>query len=83
MSLPRRLLPGRTFSTTRRTARRAFFLTPSAETNEIVRYALGVALERNPQIALFALLVHVNHVHALLGDRGDGSEPSRLPAFKQ
>ncbi len=83
MSLPRRLLPGRTYSTTRRTARRVFFLKPSPETNAIVRYALGAALVRHPRIALYALLAHVNHVHAVLGDRGDGSEPWQLPAFKQ
>ena len=83
MTLPRRLLPGRTYSTTRRTARRVFFLTPSPEVNAIVRYALGVALMRHPQIALFALMANANHVHAVLDDRGDGSEPSQLPAFMQ
>ncbi len=83
VSLPRRLLPDRTYSTTRRTARRVFFLTPSPETNAIVRYALGAALMRHPRIALFAFLAHVNHIHAVLGDRGDAREPSQLPAFKQ
>ncbi len=47
MTLARRLVPGRTHSATRRTARRCFLLTPTDAVNQIVLCALGVAVNRH------------------------------------
>ena len=75
--LPRRLLPGQSHSATRRVRDRAFLLRPSQPVNEIVLYALGVALQRH-DVDLHALVVESNHVHTNLTDRG---ETSALPDF--
>ena len=74
--LPRRLLPGQSHSATRR-VRDAFLLRSSQADNEIVLYALGVALEHH-DVDLHALVAEPNHVHTNLTDSGD---TAALPDF--
>ncbi len=81
MSLPRRLVPGRTHSVTRRTARRCFFLTPTDEVNQIVLYALGVALSRH-DVELHAFMAEATHHHSNLTDGGDASSLRRASGWR-
>lgn len=67
MTLARRLEPGRTHSVTRRCARRTFFLRPDDRVNQIVLYALGVALSRRT-VELHAFLAESNHEHVNVTD---------------
>ncbi len=73
MTVPRRLVPGRTHAVTRRTAGRCFFLRPSERVNQIVLYAIGVALQRNPGVSLHAATWESNHVHSSLTDDSEES----------
>ncbi|MCW8137451.1 MAG: hypothetical protein KIT58_00930 [Planctomycetota bacterium] len=77
MSVARRLVPGRTHSVTRRTARRCFFLRPSSEVEQIVLYALGIAVNRYG-VDLHAFVAESTHYHSSVTD--DGAE-SRLSDF--
>ncbi|MCO5172511.1 MAG: hypothetical protein M9894_39945 [Planctomycetes bacterium] len=67
MSIARRLVPGRTHTATRRTARRCFFLTPSPEVNQVVLYALGVAVNRHG-VDLHAFMAESTHHHTCATD---------------
>ena len=68
MSLPKRLRPGQTHTTTRRVSERRPLLRPIPEINEIVLYALGVAQLRHPGVELHAAMVEPNHKHDALTD---------------
>jgi len=77
MTAPRRILPGVSYMVSRRCSERRFFLGPSKEVNEILRYLLAVAAERFG-IALHAFCVLSNHYHLILTDPA-----GNLPAFGQ
>ena len=81
MSLPRRLVPGRTHAVVRRTARRCFFLVPTKWVRQLVLYVLGLALQRFPHVKLHALMAESNHIHFVLTDDTPAHEPSELPDF--
>ena len=68
MSLPKRLRPGQTHTTTRRISERRPLLKPLPEINEIVLYALGVAQLRHPNVELHAAMIEANHKHDALTD---------------
>jgi REP element-mobilizing transposase RayT len=67
MSLPREVIPGRTYMITRRCSERRFFLRPDHETNNAFIYCLAMAAARTKVQVLF---VHVasNHYHAGIHD---------------
>lgn len=67
MSVARRLVPGRTHVVTRRTAQRCFLLTPSEYSNQIVLYALGLAVNRHG-VELHAFMAESNHHHTCATD---------------
>ena len=81
MSLPRRLLPKQTHTTTRRVSQRQFLLKPTPEVNQILLYALGVALERHPKVAFHGNFAHVNHKHEAVTDTHKPGETSELSDF--
>ena len=67
MAVPRRVLPGSTYFTTRRCVDRRYLLRPSKVVDEILEFALAVAAKR------FGIEVHSyvfmsNHYHMLLTD---------------
>jgi putative transposase len=77
MTAPRRVLPGAVYMLCRRCSERRFFLRPSREVNEVIRYLLAVAAQRFG-IVLHAFCFLSNHLHLVLTDtRGN------LPAFEQ
>jgi putative transposase len=67
MSLPREVIPGRTYMITRRCSERRFFLRPDAETNNAFIYCLAIAAARSGVKIIF---VHAasNHYHAGIHD---------------
>lgn len=75
VTYPRQILPDRSYLITRRTTQRQFLLRPSCETNQNVRYCLGVAAERTGVI-LHAFCVMSNHWHGVVTD-----PEARLPEF--
>jgi REP element-mobilizing transposase RayT len=77
MSLPRRVLPQKTYLITRKCAQRTFLLRPSDEANAVFRYVLAVAAERY-RIQLHAVCVMSNHTHIVLTD-----PCANLPRFNQ
>jgi REP element-mobilizing transposase RayT len=77
MTAPRQILPGKTYLVTRRCSERRFFLRPSKETNELVRYLLAVLSQRYG-IALHAFCVMSDHIHLVLTD-----PLARLPDFQR
>ena len=81
MSLPREVIPGRTYMITRRCSERRFFLRPDNETNNAFIYCLTVAAARTGVQVIF---VHVasNHYHAGIRDP-DGRYPEFLHYFHE
>jgi len=77
MTAPRQVLPGTTYLVTRRCSERRFFLRPSALTNGIFLYVLGVAARRY-HVLVHAFCVMSNHYHLLVTDQN-----AQLPAFVQ
>jgi putative transposase len=75
VSLPREIVPGATYMVTRRCTQREFLLKPSALTNQIFLYCLGVAAARTGVI-VHAVCVLSNHYHAIVTDPF-----GRLPEF--
>lgn len=75
MTLPRQILPGRTYLITRRCTQRQFLLRPSRMTNQNVEYCLALAAERTG-VLLHAACVMSNHWHGVLTD-----PEARLPEF--
>lgn len=77
VTLPRQILPGRSYLVTRRTTQRQFLLRPSRETNHNVRYCLALAAEQTGVI-LHAVCVMSNHWHGVVTD-----PEARLPEFTE
>jgi len=77
VTAPRRIVADACYLLTRRCSERRFFLRPSKEVNEIVRYLLAVASQRFG-VVLHAFCVLSNHLHLVLTDRH-----ANLPAFEQ
>jgi REP element-mobilizing transposase RayT len=75
MTAPRQILPGAIYLITRRCSERRFFLRPTPQTTEILRYLLAVVSERYG-ILLHAFCALSNHVHIVLTD-----PDARLPEF--
>ena len=78
MTLARRLVPLQPHSLTRRTSGRRFLLQPGRRVNQILRYCLGVAQAKAPNLRLHAFLGHTNHTH---GSVTDAPLESELPVF--
>jgi putative transposase len=77
MTLPRRVLPNRTYLITRRCSERRFFLRPDPQITQIFEYLLAVACERH-EILLHGFVCMSNHYHLVITDRN-----GRLPEFQQ
>ena len=79
MSLPRAVIPGRTYMITRRCSERRFFLRPDHETNNAFIYCLAVAAEKYGIRVIFTVTMS-NHHHTGLVDT-DGRLPDFLAHF--
>src|SRR5262245_14325995 len=77
MSLPRQIVPGRTYLLTRRCSERRFFMRPDAATSNAFIYCLAVSAERF-DIDVIAFCAMTNHHHIVAVDRN-----GRLPDFLQ
>ena len=75
MTLPRQILPGRSYLITRRCTQRQFLLRPSRVTNQNIQYCLALAAERTG-VQLHAVCFMSNHWHGVLTD-----PHARLPEF--
>jgi putative transposase len=75
MTMPREIIPRRTYLITRRCTQRQFFLRPDEKTNAIFAYCLAEAAERYG-IMLVAWVAMSNHYHTVVHDPF-----GRLPAF--
>src|SRR6185295_18352497 len=62
MSLPRAVVPGRTYMITRRCSERRFFLRPDRETNNAFIYCLAVAAQKYGVKVIFTATMS-NHHH--------------------
>lgn len=67
MSLPRAVLPGRTYFLTRRCSERRFFLRPSRKVNGAFLYCLAEAANRYG-IRVLVVLAMSNHYHTVIHD---------------
>jgi hypothetical protein len=67
MTFPHRVLPGLSFLITRRTLRRTHLLRPDAELNNLFRYCLAYAADRNG-IAVHCATVMSSHEHLVVTD---------------
>jgi len=81
VTLPRRFLPDMDLSLCRRTARRCLFLKPTPKVTEILLYVLGVALEDNELVELYAMTACANHYHMVVHDLSQPGEVSQIAAF--
>jgi putative transposase len=79
MSMPRQIVPGRTYMVTRRCTQRQFLLRPDDETNNAFIYCLGLAANR-AHMDVVAFLAHSNHHHTIVVDR-EGRMPEFLETF--
>lgn len=77
VTLPRPILPGRSYLITRRCTQREWLLRPEKELNQAFAYALGVALEKY-DMGLIAGAAMSNHWHGGVHDF-----EGELPAFMQ
>ena len=75
VTLPREILPGRTYLVTRRCVQRQYLLRPDERTKAIFDYCLAEAAARY-DIDLIAWCGMANHYHAVVHDRH-----GRLPSF--
>ena len=75
VTLPRQILPGRSYLITRRCTQRLFLLRPSRVTSQIIEYCLALAAERTG-VLLHAVCFMSNHWHGVLTD-----PEARLPEF--
>ena len=75
MTLPRQILPGRSYLITRRCTQRQFLLRPSRVTNQNIQYCLALAAEHTG-VLLHAVCFMSNHWHGVLTD-----PDARLPEF--
>jgi len=79
MSLPRAVIPGRTYLVTRRCSERRYFLRPDRETNNNFLYCLGYAAEK-ARVGLTFTCVMSNHHHTGINDH-HGTFPEFLERF--
>ena len=79
MSIPREVLPGRTYLITRRCTQRQFLMRPDRETNNAFLYCLAVAAERWRITVLFTAAMS-NHHHTGIFDP-DGTYPAFIEHF--
>ena len=79
MSLPRAVVPGRTYMITRRCSERRFFLRPDRETNNAFVYCLAVAAHKYGVKVIFTATMS-NHHHTGVLD-ADGRLPDFLAHF--
>jgi len=79
VTLPRQILPGRSYLITRRCTQRQFLLRPSRLTNHIIEYCLARAADRTG-ISLHAVCFMSNHWHGVLTDP-DARLPELLETF--
>jgi REP element-mobilizing transposase RayT len=79
MSIPREVLPGRTYMITRRCTQRQFLMRPDRETNNAFIYCLAVAAERYRIQVLFTVAMS-NHHHTGVYD-AEGNYPLFIEHF--
>lgn len=79
MSVPRAVLPGRTYMITRRCSERRFFLRPDPETNNAFIYCLAVAAQKYGIKVIFTSTMS-NHHHTGVVDP-EGNLPDFLAYF--
>lgn len=79
MSLPRLVIPGRTYMVTRRCTQRQFLLRPDPDTTQAFLYCLAYAA-KGTGIGVIAFLAHTNHHHTIVIDR-EGRLPQFLETF--
>jgi len=79
MTLPRAVVPGRSYMLTRRCTQRQFLMRPDEQTNLAFQYCLAVAAERCGIELLFTLAMS-NHHHTGILDR-EGRYPEFLEYF--
>jgi putative transposase len=79
MSLPRAVVPGRSYMITRRCSERRFFLRPDPETNNAFIYCLALAAERYGVKVIFTVTMS-NHHHTGIVDV-EGKLPDFLAHF--
>ena len=79
MSIPRDVVPGRTYMITRRCTQRQFLMRPDDQTNNAFVYCLAVAAERYGIRILFTVAMS-NHHHTGIEDP-DGNYPAFLEHF--
>lgn len=79
MSIPREVLPGRTYMITRRCTQRQFLMRPDEETNNAFVYCLAVAAERYGIRVIFTTAMS-NHHHTGIEDP-NGNYPAFLEHF--
>jgi putative transposase len=79
MSLPRAVVPGRTYLITRRCSERRFFLRPDPETNNAFIYCLALAAQKYGVKVIFTAAMS-NHHHTGVVDV-DGNLPDFLAHF--
>ncbi len=77
MTLPRRVLPNRTYLITRRCSERRFFLRPDPQVTSIFEYLLALACERHG-VEVHGFVCMSNHYHLVVTD-----PEARLPEFQQ
>ena len=77
MTLPRRVLPGRTYLVTRRCSERRFFLRPDRVVMEMFEYLLALACARHG-VRLHAFVCMSNHYHLVITD-----VEGQLPDFER
>ena len=79
MSVPRAVVPGRTYMITRRCSERRFFLRPDQETNNAFIYCLAVAAQKYGVKVIFTVTMS-NHHHTCVVD-SEGNLPDFLAHF--
>ena len=79
MSLPREVIPGRTYMITRRCTQRQFLMRPDHETTNAFVYCLAVAASRHGIEVLFTIAMS-NHHHTGIHD-SHGNYPAFLEYF--
>jgi len=79
VSIPREVLPGRTYMITRRCTQRQFLMRPDRETNNAFIYCLGVAAQKFGIRVLFTVAMS-NHHHTGIHDP-DGCYPEFIEHF--
>jgi putative transposase len=79
MSLPRLVIPGRTYMVTRRCTQRQFLLRPDPDTTQAFLFCLAYAAKVSG-VLIVAFLAHSNHHHTIVVDK-EGRLPQFLETF--